>query len=44
MDTPGNGHVVDLTEGIARVVGATGVGRGLVTVFATGSTVAITTM
>jgi secondary thiamine-phosphate synthase enzyme len=44
MDTPGNGHVVDLTEGITRVVGTTGVGRGLVTVFATGSTVAITTM
>jgi secondary thiamine-phosphate synthase enzyme len=44
MDTPGNGHVVDLTEGITRVVAATGVERGLVTVFATGSTVAITTM
>ncbi|HTX44918.1 MAG TPA: secondary thiamine-phosphate synthase enzyme YjbQ [Solirubrobacteraceae bacterium] len=44
METPGNGHVVDLTEGITRVVGATGVERGLVTVFATGSTVAITTM
>jgi secondary thiamine-phosphate synthase enzyme len=44
MDTPGNGHVVDLTEGITRVVAATGVARGLVTVFATGSTVAITTM
>jgi secondary thiamine-phosphate synthase enzyme len=44
MDTPGNGHIVDLTEGIARVVRTTGVERGLVTVFATGSTVAITTM
>jgi secondary thiamine-phosphate synthase enzyme len=44
METPGNGHVVDLTEGIARVVRATGAERGLVTVFATGSTVAITTM
>jgi secondary thiamine-phosphate synthase enzyme len=44
MDTPGNGHVVDLTEGITRVVRATGVERGLVTMFATGSTVAITTM
>lgn len=44
METPGNGHIVDLTEGIARVVRATGVERGLVTAFATGSTVAITTM
>ena len=44
METPGNGHIVDLTEGVARVVRATGVERGLVTAFATGSTVAITTM
>jgi secondary thiamine-phosphate synthase enzyme len=44
LDTPGNGQIVDLTEGIARVLHTTGVQRGLVTVFATGSTVAITTM
>jgi secondary thiamine-phosphate synthase enzyme len=44
LDTPGNGHIVDLTEGIQRVVRTTEVERGLVTVFATGSTVAITTM
>jgi secondary thiamine-phosphate synthase enzyme len=44
METPGNGHIVDLTEGISRVVGATSVERGLVTAFATGSTLAITTM
>jgi secondary thiamine-phosphate synthase enzyme len=44
MDTPGNGHIVDLTEGVARIVGGSRVQRGLVTVFATGSTVAITTM
>jgi secondary thiamine-phosphate synthase enzyme len=44
MDTPGSGHIVDLTEGIERVVRATGVERGLVTAFATGSTLAITTM
>jgi secondary thiamine-phosphate synthase enzyme len=44
MDTPGNGHIVDLTEGVARVVSTSGVERGLVTVFATGSTVAVTTM
>jgi secondary thiamine-phosphate synthase enzyme len=44
MDTPGNGHIVDLTEAVARVIGNSGVERGLVTVFATGSTVAVTTM
>jgi secondary thiamine-phosphate synthase enzyme len=44
METPGNGHIVDLTEGVARIVGGSGVQRGLVTVFATGSTVAVTTM
>ena len=44
MDTPGNGHIGDLTEGVARIVGGSGVERGLVTVFATGSTVAVTTM
>ena len=44
MDTPGNGHIVDLTEGVARVVRTSGIERGLVTVFATGSTVAVTTM
>ncbi len=44
MDTPGNGHIVDLTDGVTRVVSTSGVERGLVTVFATGSTVAVTTM
>jgi secondary thiamine-phosphate synthase enzyme len=44
MDTPGNGHIVDLTEGVARIVRTASVDRGLVTVFATGSTVAVTTM
>jgi secondary thiamine-phosphate synthase enzyme len=44
MDTPGNGHIVDITEGVRRVVGTAGVERGLVTVFAIGSTVAVTTM
>jgi secondary thiamine-phosphate synthase enzyme len=44
LDTPGNGHIVDLTEGIQRIVRTAEVDRGLVTVFATGSTVAITTM
>jgi secondary thiamine-phosphate synthase enzyme len=44
MDTPGNGEIVDLTEGVARIVNTSGVERGLVSVFATGSTVAVTTM
>ena len=44
MDTPGNGHIADLTEGVARIVAGSGIDRGLVTVFATGSTVAVTTM
>jgi secondary thiamine-phosphate synthase enzyme len=44
MDTPGNGQIVDLTQGVASIVRTSGVQRGLVTVFATGSTVAVTTM
>jgi secondary thiamine-phosphate synthase enzyme len=44
MDTPGNGQIVDLTQGVASVVHTSEVDRGLVTVFAKGSTVAITTM
>ncbi|MGI8903269.1 MAG: secondary thiamine-phosphate synthase enzyme YjbQ [Solirubrobacteraceae bacterium] len=44
MSTPGNGHVVDLTAGVASIVRTSGVEQGLVSVFATGSTVAITTM
>jgi secondary thiamine-phosphate synthase enzyme len=44
MDTPGNGHIVDLTDGVASVIRTAGVDRGLVTVFAVGSTVAVTTM
>ncbi|MGZ4174196.1 MAG: secondary thiamine-phosphate synthase enzyme YjbQ [Solirubrobacteraceae bacterium] len=44
LETPGNGHIVDLTEGVASVVQTSGVQRGVVIVFATGSTVAVTTM
>lgn len=44
LDTPGAGEIVDLTEGVRSVVRTAGVERGLVTVFATGSTVAVTTM
>ena len=44
MDTPGNGHIVDITEGVARVVRTADIERGLVCAFARGSTVAVTTM
>jgi secondary thiamine-phosphate synthase enzyme len=44
MDTPGDGHIVDITEGVASVVRTAGVEHGLVAVFAIGSTVAVTTM
>jgi secondary thiamine-phosphate synthase enzyme len=44
METPGNGHVVDITPGVLSVVGTSGVDRGLVNVFVTGSTAAITTI
>ena len=44
MQTRGNGEIVDLTEGVRSIVRTSEVDRGLVTVFATGSTVAVTTM
>ena len=44
IETPGNGHIIDLTEGIVRVIQAAGVSRGMVSVFVTGSTAAVTTM
>ena len=44
FETPGNGEIVDLTDGVKSVVRTAGIDRGTVTVFATGSTVAITTM
>ncbi len=44
LQTSGNGHIVDLTEGVARIVATSGVERGLVTVFAVGATVGVTTM
>jgi secondary thiamine-phosphate synthase enzyme len=44
MDTPGNGHIVEITAGVASVIRTSGVDRGLVSVFARGSTVGVTTM
>jgi secondary thiamine-phosphate synthase enzyme len=44
LSTPGHGAIVDITEGVARIVASSEIDRGVVTAFATGSTVAITTM
>ena len=44
LDTEGESQIVDLTEGVRRVVGASGVGHGVASVFVGGSTAAITTM
>jgi secondary thiamine-phosphate synthase enzyme len=44
LQTPGDGEIVDITEGVARVLAAGEVERGVVNVFAVGSTVAVTTM
>jgi secondary thiamine-phosphate synthase enzyme len=44
LETPGNGEIVDLTPGVRRLIETAELDRGLVTVFATGSTVAVTTM
>ncbi len=44
LDTPGNGHIVDITPGVASVIRTAGVERGVVCVFARGSTLAVTTM
>jgi len=44
LETEGEGHIVDLTEGVLAVVLQSGVTDGVVTVFVTGSTAAVTTM
>ena len=44
LETEGEGQIVDLTEGVAAVVRQSGVTHGVVTVFVTGSTAAVTTM
>jgi secondary thiamine-phosphate synthase enzyme len=44
LDTPGHGAVVDLTEGVARIVATGEFERGVATVFAVGATVAVTTI
>jgi secondary thiamine-phosphate synthase enzyme len=44
VQTPGEGAVVDLTEGVRSVVGRSGVQAGLAAVFAVGATVGVTTL
>ena len=44
LETRGHGEIVDLTDGVKSVVRTAGIEQGLVTVFATGSTAAVTTM
>ena len=44
LETEGEGQIIDLTDGLTSALGAAGVADGLVTVFVTGSTAAITTM
>jgi secondary thiamine-phosphate synthase enzyme len=44
LSTPGNGAIVDLTEGVRSIVVRSGVETGVAVVFAPGSTVAVTTM
>jgi secondary thiamine-phosphate synthase enzyme len=44
LETEGEGQIVDLTEGVLAVVRQSGVEQGMVSVFVTGSTAAVTTM
>ena len=44
LETEGEAAIVDLTEGVEAVVRQSGVGSGVVCVFVTGSTAAVTTM
>jgi secondary thiamine-phosphate synthase enzyme len=44
LETAGDGATIDITDGVARVVRTSGAERGIATVFALGSTAAVTTM
>ncbi len=44
FETQGGGQIIDLTDGVSRILEGAGMERGVVVVFAVGSTVAITTM
>ena len=44
LESSGEAHIIDLTEGVEAVVRQSGVAAGVVSVFVTGSTAAVTTM
>ena len=44
LETEGEGQIVDITEGVLAVMRQSGVEHGVVCVFVTGSTAAVTTM
>ncbi|HEX8649009.1 MAG TPA: secondary thiamine-phosphate synthase enzyme YjbQ, partial [Thermoleophilaceae bacterium] len=44
FETEGDGHVTDLTEGVAAIVRQSEIKHGVVSVFAPGATAAVTTM
>lgn len=44
LQTQGGGDVIDITAGVERVLGTSEAARGVVCVFVTGSTAAVTTM
>jgi secondary thiamine-phosphate synthase enzyme len=44
LSTQGDADVIDITEGIQRIVHAAGIGEGLASAFVRGSTAGITTM
>jgi secondary thiamine-phosphate synthase enzyme len=44
LSTKGDGDVIDITDGVERVIGAANVQEGVATVFVKGSTAAVTTM
>ncbi|WP_135606486.1 secondary thiamine-phosphate synthase enzyme YjbQ [Methanococcoides sp. NM1] len=43
-DTKGNSEIIDITDDVIRSVSGSGINNGIVTVFAAGSTVAVTTL
>ncbi|MGH2991474.1 MAG: secondary thiamine-phosphate synthase enzyme YjbQ [Solirubrobacterales bacterium] len=44
LSTRGDADMIDITDGVQRVIGAAGIGEGVASAFVRGSTAAITTM
>lgn len=44
LSTRGHCHVLDITADVARIIGSSGIGAGIVNVSGTGSTLGITTL